>query len=135
MGTCRILICGNTGVGKSTLLNRVFDIPMVISETPMVSILAKLGTLGRRLSGSSHTSVRVQRIQVTEANMISTRRLSQSTIPASSSTILKGSRPGNDKGVAAFMKFLKRRSGSAEMREQLHAIWYDSGPRKLPCQT
>lgn len=29
MRSCRILICGNTGVGKSTLLNRVFGIPMV----------------------------------------------------------------------------------------------------------
>ena len=26
---CRILVCGRTGVGKSTLINKVFGVPMV----------------------------------------------------------------------------------------------------------
>ena len=30
--SCRILVCGATGVGKSTLLNSVFGIPIVRSD-------------------------------------------------------------------------------------------------------
>lgn len=33
MQSCRILICGDTGVGKSTLLNRVFGIDLVGMST------------------------------------------------------------------------------------------------------
>lgn len=30
---CRILVCGRTGVGKSTLINKVFGVPMVCIKT------------------------------------------------------------------------------------------------------
>lgn len=30
---CRILVCGRTGVGKSTLINKVFGVPMVCTKT------------------------------------------------------------------------------------------------------
>jgi len=37
---CRVLVCGRAGVGKSTLINRVFGFPVVSSDTAVQSLSA-----------------------------------------------------------------------------------------------
>ncbi|OHE92277.1 hypothetical protein CORC01_12446 [Colletotrichum orchidophilum] len=91
--SCRILICGNTGVGKSTLLNRVFGIEMTQENT---------GQRGEHDIEEGFESDQHPGIIIHDS---------------------EGFQAGNSKEVTAFKKFLKARSGNVKVRDNLHAIW------------
>ncbi|KAI8237114.1 hypothetical protein K4K54_001060 [Colletotrichum sp. SAR 10_86] len=89
--SCRILICGNTGVGKSTLLNRVFGIAMENSNQRGEHDIEEA------FESDLHPGIIIHDSE--------------------------GFQAGNSKEVSAFKKFLKARSGSPDIRQNLHAIW------------
>ncbi|KAH7060920.1 hypothetical protein B0J12DRAFT_650686 [Macrophomina phaseolina] len=91
--SCRILICGNTGVGKSTLLNRVFGIELTEEHD---------GQRGRHNIDEAFEYDRHPGIIIHDS---------------------EGFQSGNKKEVAAFESFIKKRSHSAPPEERLHAIW------------
>ncbi|KAF4878685.1 hypotheticall protein [Colletotrichum siamense] len=91
--SCRILICGNTGVGKSTLLNRVFGIAM----TQENSNQRGEHDIEEAFESDLHPGIIIHDSE--------------------------GFQAGNSKEVSAFKKFLKARSGSPDIRQNLHAIW------------
>ncbi|KAK1638557.1 hypothetical protein BDP81DRAFT_316147, partial [Colletotrichum phormii] len=92
--SCRILICGNTGVGKSTLLNRVFGIEVTQENS---------GQRGEHDIEEGFESDQHPGIIIHDS---------------------EGFQAGNNKEVLAFKKFLKARSGNIEVRDNLHAIWF-----------
>lgn len=51
----RILICGNAGVGKSTLLNKVFGLPLMRYAWLIPSINLKLIPQDTRIGGGSRS--------------------------------------------------------------------------------
>ncbi|KAI8288773.1 hypothetical protein K4K60_010263 [Colletotrichum sp. SAR11_57] len=89
--SCRILICGNTGVGKSTLLNRVFGIAMENSNQRGEH------DIEQAFESDLHPGIIIHDSE--------------------------GFQAGNSKEVSAFKKFLKARSGSPDIKQNLHAIW------------
>ncbi|TDZ55120.1 Uncharacterized protein CTRI78_v005652 [Colletotrichum trifolii] len=91
--SCRILICGNTGVGKSTLLNKVFGIPM----TQESSDERGQHNIEDGFESDQHPGIIIHDSE--------------------------GFQAGNDKELAIFKNFLEKRSGSATVKERLHAIW------------
>ncbi|KAF6817605.1 hypothetical protein CSOJ01_02315 [Colletotrichum sojae] len=91
--SCRILICGNTGVGKSTLLNRVFGIAM----TQENSNQRGEHNIEEAFESDLHPGIIIHDSE--------------------------GFQAGNSKEISAFKKFLKRRSGSPDIAQNLHAIW------------
>lgn len=89
----RILICGNAGVGKSTLLNKVF---------------------GSQLSQENHNQHGKHDIdQPFETDKHPGLILHDS----------EGFQAGDTKEVVAFEKFLKKRLMAPDVEDQLHAIW------------
>ncbi|KAF9869978.1 hypothetical protein CkaCkLH20_12587 [Colletotrichum karsti] len=91
--SCRILICGNTGVGKSTLLNRVFGIEMTQENSDQRG----KHDIDEGFESDQHPGIIIHDSE--------------------------GFQTGNSKEVSAFKKFLKARSGNKLVRENLHAIW------------
>ncbi|KAF6835458.1 hypothetical protein CPLU01_04329 [Colletotrichum plurivorum] len=91
--SCRILICGNTGVGKSTLLNRVFGIAM----TQENSNQRGQHNIEEAFESDLHPGIIIHDSE--------------------------GFQAGNSKEISAFKKFLKTRSGSPHIAQNLHAIW------------
>ncbi|KAF7532595.1 hypothetical protein G7054_g7829 [Neopestalotiopsis clavispora] len=104
--SCRILICGNNGVGKSTLLNRVFGLPM---------------------SAISHGKAGVHDIE---------KGFQDANHPGIIIHDSEGFQAGGTKEVKAFAKFLANRCGQNKQEERLHAIWFcvESGSSR-PVQT
>ncbi|ETS80105.1 hypothetical protein PFICI_07634 [Pestalotiopsis fici W106-1] len=104
--SCRILICGNNGVGKSTLLNRVFGLPM---------------------SAISHGKAGVHDIE---------EGFQDANHPGIIIHDSEGFQAGGTKEVKAFNKFLADRCGQTKPEEKLHAIWFciESGSSR-PVQT
>ncbi|GKT58414.1 peptidoglycan binding domain protein [Colletotrichum tofieldiae] len=96
--TCRILICGNTGVGKSTLLNKVFGFPMTQENSDQRGE----HNIEDGFESDQHPGIIIHDSE--------------------------GFQAGNKKEVAVFKKFLKRRAEARDIRDQLHAIWYDTAP-------
>ncbi|KZL71939.1 peptidoglycan binding domain protein [Colletotrichum tofieldiae] len=91
--TCRILICGNTGVGKSTLLNKVFGFPMTQENSDQRGE----HNIEDGFESDQHPGIIIHDSE--------------------------GFQAGNKKEVAVFKKFLKRRAEARDIRDQLHAIW------------
>ncbi|KAK2010458.1 hypothetical protein LZ32DRAFT_607472 [Colletotrichum eremochloae] len=91
--TCRILICGNTGVGKSTLLNKVFGFEM----TQESSDQRGQHNIEDGFESDHHPGIIIHDSE--------------------------GFQAGNKKEIAVFKKFLKKRADSKNLRDQLHAIW------------
>ncbi|KZL82982.1 peptidoglycan binding domain protein [Colletotrichum incanum] len=96
--TCRILICGNTGVGKSTLLNKVFGFPMTQENSDQRGE----HNIEDGFESDHHPGIIIHDSE--------------------------GFQAGNKKEVAVFKKFLKKRADSKDIRDQLHAIWYGTAP-------
>ena len=61
-GAIRILVCGNTGVGKSTLINEVFGVEVVRLAFPRSSPVADRDTCRPRLRNAhvASTTLRFQ---------------------------------------------------------------------------
>ncbi|KAK2591187.1 hypothetical protein QQS21_011121 [Conoideocrella luteorostrata] len=93
VGCCRILVCGNTGVGKSTLLNCVFGMPLARE--------------------SSSRCIKQNINQEFETEMHPGIILHDS----------EGFQSGAVNEVMAFKQFLKKRSSNRDHSQQLHAIW------------
>ncbi|KAK7436389.1 hypothetical protein Landi51_12566 [Colletotrichum acutatum] len=91
--TCRILVCGNTGVGKSTLLNRVFGITMTQEEESQK---------GRHNIEEGFESDQHPGIIIHDS---------------------EGFQAGDTREISAFKKFLKTRADKADVSQKLHAIW------------
>ncbi|TQN63661.1 Translocase of chloroplast 90, partial [Colletotrichum shisoi] len=91
--TCRILICGNTGVGKSTLLNKVFGLPMTQENSDQRGE----HNIEDGFESDQHPGIIIHDSE--------------------------GFQAGNKKELAVFKKFLRKRAESKELRDQLHAIW------------
>ncbi|KAK6081937.1 hypothetical protein SCUP515_02716 [Seiridium cupressi] len=92
--SCRILICGDTGVGKSTLLNRVFGMPM----TNVSSQERGTHDIENGFRDANHPGIIVHDSE--------------------------GFQAGGTQEVKAFTKFLEKRSGRVPSEEKLHAIWF-----------
>ncbi|KAK2035957.1 hypothetical protein LZ31DRAFT_636809 [Colletotrichum somersetense] len=91
--TCRILICGNTGVGKSTLLNKVFGFAMTQENSDQRG----QHNIEDGFESDHHPGIIIHDSE--------------------------GFQAGNKKEIAVFKKFLKKRADSKNLRDQLHAIW------------
>ncbi|KAK1991597.1 hypothetical protein LX36DRAFT_663148 [Colletotrichum falcatum] len=91
--TCRILICGNTGVGKSTLLNKVFGFEMTQENSDQRG----QHNIEDGFESDHHPGIIIHDSE--------------------------GFQAGNKKEIAVFKKFLKKRADSRNVRDQLHAIW------------
>ncbi|KAM0812828.1 putative DUF2235 domain-containing protein [Seiridium cardinale] len=91
--SCRILICGDTGVGKSTLLNRVFGGPM----TNVSSHERGTHDIENGFRDANHPGIIIHDSE--------------------------GFQAGGTQEVKAFTKFLEKRSGRVPSEEKLHAIW------------
>ncbi|OBR11669.1 Peptidoglycan binding domain protein [Colletotrichum higginsianum IMI 349063] len=91
--TCRILICGNTGVGKSTLLNKVFGLPMTQENSDQRGE----HNIEDGFESDQHPGIIIHDSE--------------------------GFQAGNKKELAVFKKFLRKRAESKDLRDQLHAIW------------
>jgi len=89
----RILICGNAGVGKSTLLNRVF---------------------GSQMSQENHHQHGKHDID---------QPFESDKHPGLIIHDSEGFQAGDTKEVVAFEKFLKKRLMAPDVEDQLHAIW------------
>ncbi|KAG7038260.1 peptidoglycan binding domain protein [Colletotrichum scovillei] len=90
---CRILICGNAGVGKSTLLNCVFGITMTQEQASRRGI----HNINDAFETDEHPGIIIHDSE--------------------------GFQAGNLKEVSAFKEFLVKRSGQTQTEENLHAIW------------
>ncbi|THW54725.1 hypothetical protein D6D20_09997, partial [Aureobasidium pullulans] len=90
---CRILVCGRTGVGKSTLINKVFGVPMTI-ESHM-----KQGDhdINEAFESDKHPGIIIHDS--------------------------RGFQAGDTKELDQFEKFIKKRSAVDNPKESLHAIW------------
>ncbi|EXF74204.1 hypothetical protein CFIO01_06798 [Colletotrichum fioriniae PJ7] len=91
--SCRILICGNAGVGKSTLLNRVFGI---------------------ELTNVNHAERGKHDIEV---------GFESDQHPGIIIHDSEGFQTGNTKEVDALKRFLKARANNVKVEDNLHAIW------------
>ncbi|KAF6825807.1 hypothetical protein CMUS01_09690 [Colletotrichum musicola] len=91
--SCQILICGLTGVGKSTLLNRVFGIQMTQAESDQRGH----HDIERAFESDQHPGIIIHDS--------------------------KGYQAGNDKEFTAFKRFLRSRSYKPKASQNLHAIW------------
>nr|XP_036577730.1 uncharacterized protein CTRU02_12250 [Colletotrichum truncatum]KAF6784789.1 hypothetical protein CTRU02_12250 [Colletotrichum truncatum] len=90
---CRILICGNTGVGKSTLLNRVFGIEMTQENSDQRGS----HNINEAFESDQHPGIIIHDSE--------------------------GFQTGNSNEVSAFKNFLKARSGNLLNQDNLHVIW------------
>ncbi|KAH0080042.1 hypothetical protein KCU60_g16811, partial [Aureobasidium melanogenum] len=90
---CRILVCGRTGVGKSTLINRVFGVPMTI-ESHM-----RQGdhNINEAFESEHHPGIIIHDS--------------------------RGFQAGDTRELAQFRDFIKKRSVISNPKESLHAIW------------
>ncbi|KAG9949285.1 hypothetical protein KCU85_g4404, partial [Aureobasidium melanogenum] len=90
---CRILVCGRTGVGKSTLINKVFGVPMTI-ESHM-----KQGdhNINEAFESEHHPGIIIHDS--------------------------RGFQAGDTRELGQFQDFIKKRSGNSNPKESLHAIW------------
>ncbi|KAG9527209.1 hypothetical protein KCU93_g5369, partial [Aureobasidium melanogenum] len=90
---CRILVCGRTGVGKSTLINRVFGVPMTI-ESHM-----KQGdhNINESFESEHHPGIIIHDS--------------------------RGFQAGDNRELEQFRDFIKKRSVTSNPKENLHAIW------------
>ncbi|KAF5492426.1 hypothetical protein CGCS363_v010566 [Colletotrichum siamense] len=91
--TCRILICGITGVGKSTLVNHVFGISMT---------QANFNRRGQHDIEEAFESDLHPGIIIHDS---------------------EGLRSYNNEDVLEFKRFLQRRTGNSDIAQNLHAIW------------
>ena len=94
--SCRILLCGLPGAGKSALLNKVFGMEMSV-----VSPCAG-GELGEHKIEQGFESDYHPGIILHDSD---------------------GFQAGGTKEIEAFRHFLKHRSADADPRDRLHAIW------------
>ncbi|KAK0369223.1 hypothetical protein CLIM01_13420 [Colletotrichum limetticola] len=91
--SCRILICGNAGVGKSTLLNRVFGIEMTnVNHAERGKHDIKVG-----FESDQHPGIIIHDSE--------------------------GFQTGDTKEVDELKKFLKARTNNVKVKDNLHAIW------------
>lgn len=101
-GAIRILVCGNTGVGKSTLINTVFG----------VSGDEEVTQTSHRDRGTHNVDVAI-------------------TWPNRPDLIIHdsgGFEAGGDAELQAIEEFLKQKSNVLDIDERLHMIWYGMCP-------
>ncbi|KAG7108324.1 hypothetical protein HYQ45_018118 [Verticillium longisporum] len=89
----RILICGRSGVGKSTLLNRIFGMKMTVENEDTRGI----HDMEQGFESDQYPGIIIHDSEGFEA--------------------------GDIKRVQAFEMFLKKRGSSAPVKDQLHAVW------------
>ncbi|KAM0574254.1 hypothetical protein ACHAP9_001587 [Verticillium nonalfalfae] len=89
----RILICGRSGVGKSTLLNRIFGMKMTVENEDTRGI----HDMEQGFESDQYPGIIIHDSEGFEA--------------------------GDIKRVQAFEMFLKKRGSSAPEKDQLHAVW------------
>ncbi|KAH6647669.1 hypothetical protein BKA67DRAFT_694691 [Truncatella angustata] len=92
--TCRILVCGDTGVGKSTLLNRVFGVPMTMVNHDRQGV----HDIEKGFQDANHPGIIIHDSE--------------------------GFQTGETREVEAFKKFIETRSGKVVPEEKLQAIWF-----------
>jgi predicted GTPase len=108
----RILVCGKTGVGKSTLINRVFGVHLV-------SLLTRFGSQDTCLLNQTEESEDLNQ-GVHDIDVPFESPMHPGLIIHDS----RGYQAGSFEELRLIEKFVKKRSSKAEPTERLHAIWY-----------
>lgn len=107
----RILVTGNTGIGKSTLINRVFGTELV-SRTPRYFFRQLLTSSSKTESSNRERGQHNVREEIVDPN--------RSDIIVHDSG---GFEAGDESQIQAVEDFVKEKSETIEMDKRLHAIW------------
>ncbi|KIX00191.1 uncharacterized protein Z518_10329 [Rhinocladiella mackenziei CBS 650.93] len=111
----RILVCGKTGVGKSTLINKIFGVEMVISSQMMAST--------KRFAADDA-------VQTEESNSYKQgdHNINQAFESPNHPGLMihdsRGWQAGSDKELELIAKFLRHRAFQRDPAEALHVIWF-----------
>lgn len=110
----RVLVCGNTGIGKSTLINRVFGVEIV------------------RMRASGFVQASADRLEKTESSARDRgiHNVREEIVdPARPDLIVHdsgGFEAGDDSQIESIETFVREKSRVAELENRIHAVWYGS---------
>ncbi|KAG9310040.1 hypothetical protein JVU11DRAFT_10081 [Chiua virens] len=113
-GKFRVLVIGNSGVGKSTLIRRMFGVENIVSVEDVVS---DSSTESHIASTFKHTSEIVH--DTLDIDQEFTSQTNERFVVHDS----LGFEAGDERNMGVVKDFVKRRQAMPRLEDQLHAIW------------